>query len=406
MSSLNFDAQPNPATNSGATAPQSAEIVLTPPTPVVAVTTQQADSVTNQVVPTEKQSQATAMAQSWVSELLKNEFNSPAFRAKVAEVTAIGTTEINQSSSASNRMLQRPAVRNQGDTAQTRVSNTLSELRRTVTELDPNRADLTGGKKLLKFLPGGVRNKIEDYFAKYQSAQSQLDAITASLASGQDELRKDNAEIDVVRKDMWEAMGKLGQYKILAEEIGRAVENKANELEAMGQTEEATGLRADVLFAANQRHQDIMTQMAVNVQGYLALDVVQKNNTELIKGVDRARTTTLSALRTAVIVSQALSQQQIVLNQINAVNAATSDMILKTSEQLKQQGSQINQQASQASVDVEKLKSAFQNVFEALDAVDTYRIKANDSIKQTIGALETQVASAQTYLERSNRGQS
>ena len=35
-----------------------------------------------------------------------------------------------------------------------------------------------------------------------------------------------------------------------------------------------------------------MTQMAVSVQGYMALDLVRKNNLELIKGVDRAQTTT------------------------------------------------------------------------------------------------------------------
>jgi hypothetical protein len=45
--------------------------------------------------------------------------------------------------------------------------------------------------------------------------------------------------------------------------------------------------------------------MAVTVQGYLALDLVKKNNVELVKGVDRASTTTVGALRTAVTVAQA-----------------------------------------------------------------------------------------------------
>src|SRR6478672_11484246 len=74
--------------------------------------------------------------------------------------------------------------------AQTRVANTLVDLRATVTELDPNRADLGGAKKILKWIPGG--DKIQRYFAKYESAQSHLNAIIKSLESGQDELRKDN----------------------------------------------------------------------------------------------------------------------------------------------------------------------------------------------------------------------
>ncbi len=45
-----------------------------------------------------------------------------------------------------------------------------------------------------------------------------------------------------------------------------------------------------------------MTQLAVAVQGYMALDLIRRNNLELIRGVDRAQTTTVAALRTAVIV--------------------------------------------------------------------------------------------------------
>ena len=85
---------------------------------------------------------------------------------------------------------------------------------RTVTDLDPNRADLTGVKKVLKWLPGG--DKIDRYFAKYQSAQSHLNAIIKALDSGQDELRKDNAAIETEKANMWTLMGKLREYNELA----------------------------------------------------------------------------------------------------------------------------------------------------------------------------------------------
>ena len=55
----------------------------------------------------------------------------------------------------------------------------------------------------------------------------------------------------------------------------------------------------------------------MNIQGYLALDMIRKNNLELMKGVDRATTTTVAALRTAVIVAQALNNQKLVLDQIS-----------------------------------------------------------------------------------------
>jgi len=170
-----------------------------------------------------------------------------------------------------------------------------------------------------------------------------------------------------------------------------------------GRTEDANALTSDALFAIRQRRQDLMTQMAVSVQGYMALDLIRKNNLELIRGVDRSQTTTVAALRIAVIVSQALSRQKLVLDQINALNTVTSNLIEATSQQLRTQGAEINQQAASATVDVDKLQAAFDNVFATMDAIDTFRSQAADSMVQTIQALEGQVQRAQPYLERVRR---
>ncbi len=61
----------------------------------------------------------------------------------------------------------------------------------------------------------------------------------------------------------------------------------------------AKAVRATALLYVRQRTPDLLTQMAVRVQGYLALDLVKQNNVELVKGVDRASTTTVGALRKA-----------------------------------------------------------------------------------------------------------
>src|SRR5699024_8531783 len=207
---------------------------------------------------------------------------------------------------------------------------TLAELREIVTELDPKRHDLSGGKRILRFLPGG--SGIQRYFRKYESAQDQLDAITKALKGGQDELRFDNAAIQTERESLWSSLGRLANYAVLARELGDGLEQRIGAIRDEGKADDATTLEADALFYVRQRHQDLMTQMAVSAQAYLALDVVKKNNAELIKGVDRALDTTLAALRTAVIVSQALAQQEIVLAQIDALHTTTSDMIVSTSE--------------------------------------------------------------------------
>jgi uncharacterized protein YaaN involved in tellurite resistance len=378
-------------------------LVLAPPAPVQVVEPAQAAGAVP--VAEGRAAELQQRAQAFARELATMDVRSPEFTRKVESLTTLGDREMRESANVSNRMLERPAAAlgKGGKDVQTKVAGTLSDLRVTITELDPNRADLTGVKKLLKWIPGG--DKVDRYFAKYQSAQSHLDAIVRALASGKDELGKDNAAIEVEKQNMWALMGKLGEYNELAEALDTAVEVEIQRLETTGRTEDANSLRSDALFPIRQRRQDIMTQMAVAVQGYMALDLIRKNNVELMRGVDRAQTTTIAALRTAVMVSQALSRQKLVLDQITGLNAATGDLIARTSEQLKIQGQQIHEQAASSTVAVEKLQQAFDNVFQTMDAVDTFRAQAVNSMAQTVSALEGQIQRAQPYLERTRRGE-
>ena len=128
-----------------------------------------------------------------------------------------------------------------------------------------------------------------------------------------------------------------------------------------------------MLFYVRQKHQDLLTQLAVSIQSYLAIDIIIKNNIELIKGVDRASTTTISALRTAVIVAQALGNQKLVLDQITALNTTTSDLIQRTSEMLRDNSAQIQQQAASATIGLPQLQAAFQNIYATMDSIDTFK---------------------------------
>jgi uncharacterized protein YaaN involved in tellurite resistance len=278
------------------------------------------------------------------------------------------------------------------------VASTLGELRSTVEDLTPNQSDLSVGRKILGIIPGG--NKLAKYFQKYESAQTQLDKIIKSLMAGQDELLKDNASLAQEKTQLWETMQELSEYAVFAKALDGATATRIDEMKMSGQIEDANKLDADVLFPIRQRHQDILTQLAVSVQGYLAIDMIRKNNTELIKGVERARTTTISALRTAVIVAQALANQKMVLDQIDAINTTTNNMILKTSEMLKDQTGRIHQQAASSGVSVETLQKAFDNVFQTMDAIDTFRSQANKNMEGTVNALEAGLERARPYLDR------
>ena len=322
---------------------------------------------------------------------------SPEFAAQAANVRSMGDADIRKAAETSNRLLQTPvrALKEGGIAQGSKVGNTLLELRRTVEELDPSQA--TGARKFLGLIPFG--DKVTDYFRKYQSAQSHLNGILHSLQNGQDELTKDNVALNMEKQNLWANMGRLNQYVYVAERLDTKLSATIAELE-LSDPERAKALSQDVLFYVRQKHQDLLTQLAVSIQSYLAIDIIIKNNIELIKGVDRASTTTVSALRTAVIVAQALGNQKLVLDQITALNTTTSDMIQRTSEMMRDNSAQIQQQAASATIGLPQLQAAFQNIYATMDSIDTFKMQALDTMAATIGTLESEVSKSREYLDR------
>ncbi len=369
------------------------DLVLTPPDPVPPVTTEKAAGL----VPVDAgvKSKLEERVEAFVTDLVAQDVNSPEFGKRVDAITAMGAKEIREAAGQSNRFLDRPVKAMNQETG---VGKDLAELRRTVEDLDPGRrGNLTAPKKLFGIIPFG--NKMRNYFDSYKSSQTHINSILGSLASGKDVLVKDNAAIDVERQNMWATMGRLEQMIHIAKTMDARLEAKALELDSSDPAK-AKAIRESALFYVRQRTQDLLTQMAVTVQGYLALDLVKKNNVELVKGVDRASTTTVAALRTAVTVAQALSGQRLVLEQITALNTTTANIIDSTGELLKSQTAQIHEQAASSTIPIETLQRAFQNIYDTMDNIDTFKLKALENMKTTVNTLSNEVEKSKGYIAR------
>jgi uncharacterized protein YaaN involved in tellurite resistance len=371
---------------------------LTPPAPVAAIAPQEA---ANRVpLPAEETTRLDGQVGEFIGDLTTLDPQSPGFKTRVDAILGLGEGDIRASASVANRMLERPmnAMKKGVYDGTSPVSKALGDLRNTVESLDPSKSgDLLAPRKLLGLVPFG--NKLKAYFDGYRSAQNHLNAIIETLYRSKDELQRDNASIEQEKAAMWALMQKLEGFAYLAKKLDAEIDSRLAVIDTSDPAR-AKILREDVQFYARQKVQDLLTQMAVNVQGYLALDLIKKNNIELIKGVERATTTTVSALRTAVVVAQALANEKLVLNQIGALNTTTGNMIESTSAMLKQQSAGVYEQAASATIDVDKLKAAFKNVYDAMDSVSTYKAAALTSMQQTVTALEGEVKTASAYLER------
>ena len=383
------------------TPPETSPVItLEAPQPVAVVPQDEADQMVK--LDLTKVPELDAKVNDFVRYVLQTPVNTAVFDEKVNAIHQLGSAEIRASAQIANRMLDRPAK--SMDKAlfdNSPIAKSLTELRSVVEELDPSRqGSLSSPRKFLGIIPMG--KSVQDYFRKYQSSQTHINAIIESLYHGKDELMKDNASIEQEKVNMWALMQSLRQYIYVGKKIDERLGQKIGELEATD-PEKARVVKEELLFYVRQKNMDFLTQLAVNIQGYLALDMIRKNNLELIKGVDRATTTTIAALRTAVMVSQALSSQKLVLDQINALNSTTSSLIESTSVLLKRQTAQVHEQASGSSVDLEKLQKSFNHIYETMQAIDAFKLKALGNMQQTLHVLTQEVDRAQTYLDRTNR---
>ncbi|MCJ8158097.1 toxic anion resistance protein [Sphingomonas sp. LaA6.9] len=369
------------------------ELKLSAPEPVAPIAPEKAAGL----VPLEEgqKSKLDEKVDAFIADLVAQDANSPEFGARVDQITNMGRKEIADAAGQSNRFLDRPVRAMDQESG---VGNDLAELRRTVEDLDPGRrGNLMAPRKIFGIIPFG--SKLRNYFDGYKSAQGHISSILARLASGKDELLKDNAAIAVERQNLWAAMGRLEQMIHVSKALDAKLEAKAMELESTDPAK-SKAIKETALFYVRQRTQDLLTQMAVTVQGYLALDLVKKNNVELVKGVDRASTTTVGALRTAVTVAQALTNQKLVLEQITSLNTTTAKIIDGTGELLKTQTAAIHEQAASSTIPLETLQRAFQNIYDTMDSIDTFKLKALDSMKTTVNTLSNEVEKSKGYIAR------
>jgi uncharacterized protein YaaN involved in tellurite resistance len=381
------------ATQTETTTAGQPTITLEPPKPLQVVQPEQAAGLVP--IKAEEKTQLEQKVDQYVTTLTSLDANSPEFGRQVDVLTSMGRKEIAAAAGHSNRFLDRPVKAIDADNG---IGTDLAELRRTVEDLDPARnGKITGTKRLFGIIPYG--NKLRGYFQKYQSAQTHISKILSSLHSGRDELLKDNSAIDVERANMWKSMHALEQMIFMSKALDARLEEAANDLDAVDPAK-AKAIRETALFYTRQRTTDLLTQMAVTVQGYLALDLVKKNNVELVKGVDRASTTTVAALRTAVTVASALTNQRLVLEQITALNTTTANVIETTGTLLKTQSGEIHKQAASATIPLETLQRAFQNIYDTMDMVDKFKIEALGSMKQTVDVLTSEVEKSRGYIAR------
>lgn len=275
------------------------------------------------------------------------------------------------------------------------VAKGLEELSRQMEDLDPSAVDF-----LKKGPLGNLFNPVRSYFNKFKAADSVIGEIMESLEKGARTLRDDNTTLELEQAAMRDLTKQLNQKIVLGQELDDYLtEQIANQRAVNGDSEKIKFIEEEILFPLRQRMIDFNQMLAVNQNGIIAMEVIRKNNYELIRSVNRAQTVTIAALNVAVTVAGALYNQKLVLEKVKILNQTTNNMIASTSRMLNTQGTEIQKQAMDSNIQVETLKEAFKETLGALDSINQYKQKALPQMKETIAQFKQLAQEGETVIQ-------
>ena len=259
------------------------------------------------------------------------------------------------------------------------VATSLTELSVQMKSLDPSKIDFTGG-----FL-SKIVNPVRRYFAKYEKADAVIDGIIKVIDNGEKQLKNDNKTLLIEQEALETETAKLNEYIALGQEFDRALTEAIEEAKAQGVDDKKIEFfETEVLFPLRQKIMDMGTLTVVNYQGIGAIEVIRRNNNELIRGVDRAKQVSVAALRIGVMCAQALYNQQLVLKAVKTLSDSTSEIIAANANMLGRQSGDIQEMAANPMIAVETLRESFRTVFDVMDACEEYKRNALPQMAETV----------------------
>jgi len=331
------------------------------------------------------------------AQIMATDFNSVAERRDILRAVENLGSDIAKQSAAKNEMLSRRMSQLSQEGGESgEIAKGLSDLSIKMRDLDPSAIDFT---KQGAF--GKLFNPVRRYFERYKTADAEIADIVESLEKGKATLKNDNVTLELEEDAMRNLTKQLNQQIEMATDLDNYLTAEVEKARAeMADPDRIKFVEEEVIFPLRQKILDFQQLLTVNQQGIVSMNIIRRNNLELMRAVDRAENVTVSALRVAVTVASALYNQRIVLDKVNMLNEATNSMITATSRMLKEQGAEIQKNATEANISADTLKESFAETIQALEDISNYKQAALPRIKQTIQEFQAIAEEGQGYIDR------
>jgi uncharacterized protein YaaN involved in tellurite resistance len=355
-------------------------------------------------------------ANSFLTNIMQIPVNSPAFEAYMKRIENLGHSEMSSIGGGSKRLIERNIATmgaNRGPTnshevvgaALSRLDNLVKELAPTERNIAPR--NLFGLKK---------RNSLNVYFDKYNEAQESINDVVKILLEGKDLILRDNAHLEEEKFKLVGVLNSLQEYLALVNILEEETEKQiaAERLHGSKSEQEIKTFETEVIFAIRQKKQDILSRITVGSQAYLAMGLIHDNNKQVRKSIDNARATTITALRTAIMVAQSLSNQKNLLDDFETIMRETEVSVRRASKDANKQAANMYGPKLDKDQAIAELSQVFDRVQRAIDTLSSVKESSDSQMEQSISdlnrelensveAIEENITNQQKYIEEDEK---
>ena len=287
-----------------------------------------------------------------------------------------------------------------------KVVKSLMDMENKIVELNPAKAGinwddpLRGGRIFGIKLPF-IGDKLQKYIQKTRDASQYIEMVNKELDEGSRIIRESIGEIDLEKQKNLEITMRSNEYLYLNSAIvkkveSRMVENKLNDKEKELVTEV-------ILYPLEQKKSDLNTQIHVAITSYYGLDVIQKNNKELLRGVQRCQMVALPALNTSITMASALADQKNVHDTVGAINQTAEEMLNNVSTMVSSQSQQIQKSAQSETIKRKSIMDNYKKIEDALKKTSEYRLQAHAALKKDNEKMEELTKNAVSMMTANKR---
>lgn len=280
------------------------------------------------------------------------------------------------------------------------VAEDLMKLEKAIKDIDPSGVDFSRKGFLGRFF-----NPVKSYLIKYESADKLINSILESLEKGKNTLKNDNVTFEIEEQSLKNITKQLNKEIQIGLYMDESIEKQINNAEVNNISEDKIKfIKNEVLFPIRQRIMDMQSMAVVNQQAILSIEIITSSNKELIRGVNRTKTVTLSAMRTSFMVLQALNNQKNVIDKKKLADDAVNELIKTTSNMLKQQGADIQKMSTNTTLSIETMKQALEISVDVIKDTQKFQSDALPKLKESIGSLTNLLNEGNSIIKQIEKG--